>query len=82
MPFQKFTGGNQTRPKFEKEFRKTYSAQKLWPVRNPELRKKLRKAITEKVISGLTQYLVDNNITTRGVALQEMEEMLQEIFEG
>ncbi|KAF8691413.1 hypothetical protein HU200_040552 [Digitaria exilis] len=73
--------------KFKKEFQKTYSTQKLWPVRNPELRKKLRNTITDKVISGMTKYLVDNTTTIRQrveltVEVEEMEKMLQEIFEG
>ena len=64
-----------------KNFKKTYSARKLCP--KPGAEEEAAKAtITEKLISGLTHYLVENNITTRGVALQEMEEMLQEIFEG
>ncbi|PUZ60060.1 hypothetical protein GQ55_4G093300 [Panicum hallii var. hallii] len=70
--------------KFEREFQKTYNTQKLWPVRNPALRRKLREAIAEKVISGFTKYLVDNNITARKrkVTPKKMEEMLQELFEG
>ena len=34
-------------------------------VRNPVLRRKIREAIAETVISGFTKYLADNNITTR-----------------
>ncbi|KAL6603338.1 hypothetical protein ACP70R_043699 [Stipagrostis hirtigluma subsp. patula] len=67
--------------KFESEFQKTYSAQKLWKVPDPNLRRKLRQAIIEKVTSGLTEHLEDNNITTPGFTPQELEEMLQELFE-
>ncbi|XP_039807264.1 exocyst complex component EXO70H1-like [Panicum virgatum] len=82
--------------KFEREFQETYNTQKLWPVRNPELRRELREAIAEKVIPGFTKYLADNNITARerkvffsflkdrkrNVTPKKMEEMLQELFEG
>jgi len=65
-------------------------------VRNPVLRRKIREAIAETVISGFTKYLADNNITTRErkvffsflndrkrkVTPKKMEEMLQELFEG
>jgi hypothetical protein len=36
-------------PKFEFEFQKTYTTQKLWKVPDPELKKTLRKAIIEKI---------------------------------
>ncbi|KAL6873955.1 hypothetical protein ACP4OV_014037 [Aristida adscensionis] len=82
--------------KFESEFKKTYTAQKLWKVPDPDLRRKLRNAIIGKVISGFTKYLEDNNInfsgltkcfednniTTPRITPQELEEMLQELFEG
>ena len=51
-------------PKFEFEFQKMYTTQKLWKVPDPEMRKRLRKAITEKIISGYTKYTVDNNVIT------------------
>ncbi|CAL4995327.1 unnamed protein product [Urochloa decumbens] len=69
-------------PKFDSEFQKTYTAQKLWKVPDPELRTRLRKAIVEKVVSGLTRYLEDNDVTNPGVTPQEREEMLLELFEG
>ncbi|KAL6873951.1 hypothetical protein ACP4OV_014033 [Aristida adscensionis] len=68
--------------KFESEFNKVYNDQKLWKVLDPNLRRKLRKAIIEKVTSGLTKYLEDNNITTPSVTPQALEEMLKELFEG
>ncbi|CAD6338237.1 unnamed protein product [Miscanthus lutarioriparius] len=64
--------------KFESAFQKTYSRQKLWKVPDPELRKRLRKAITNKIIYGYTRYIDDNNITTPKFTTQE----LQELFEG
>ena len=69
-------------PKFESKFQSTYAAQKLWKVPDPELRKRLRVAIIEKVVSCFTNYLEDNNRITPGVTPQELEEMLQELFEG
>ncbi|CAD6335319.1 unnamed protein product [Miscanthus lutarioriparius] len=69
-------------PKFESKFQSTYAAQKLWKVPDPELRKRLREAIIEKVVSGFKEYLEDHNSITRGVTPQEVEEILQELFEG
>ncbi|CAL4995317.1 unnamed protein product [Urochloa decumbens] len=73
---------NSALPKFNSEFQKTYAAQKLWKVPDPKLRTRLRKAIVEKVVSGLTRYLEDNNVTNPVVTPQEREEMLLELFEG
>jgi hypothetical protein len=71
-------------PKFESKFQTTYAAQKFWKVPDPQLRKRLRETIIDKVVSGFTKYLEDNNRITRGVTVtpQELEEMLQELFEG
>jgi len=69
-------------PKLEFEFQKTYTTQKLWKVPDPELRISLRTAITEKIIPGYTKYIEDNNITTPRFGPQQLEEMLQELFEG
>jgi len=72
-------------PKFDSEFLKTYEVQKFWKVPDPDIREVLRRAITEKVTSGLTQYLGDSDtvrITGSTFTLQELEEMLQELFEG
>ncbi|CAL4982378.1 unnamed protein product [Urochloa decumbens] len=73
---------NSPLPKFELEFQKTYTAQKHWKVPDPMLRTRLRKAIVEKVVSGFTKYLEDNNVTNPGVTPQEREKMLLELFEG
>ncbi|TKW22683.1 hypothetical protein SEVIR_4G244300v4 [Setaria viridis] len=71
-------------PKFESEFHKVYSTQKLWKVPDPELRTRLRKAVIEKVNPSFTEYLQDSTVITEGITLtpQELEEMLQELFEG
>ncbi|CAL5003343.1 unnamed protein product [Urochloa decumbens] len=68
--------------KFEAEFQKTYTAQKLWKVADPELRKRLRKAIIGTVIPTYTKYLEDKKITAPRVTQQELEDMLQDLFEG
>ncbi|KXG20922.1 uncharacterized protein LOC8069219 [Sorghum bicolor] len=73
---------NSPLPKFESEFQMTYAVQKLWKVPDPWLRKRLREAIIEIVVSDLTKYLEDNNRITPGITPQEVEEMLQELFEG
>jgi hypothetical protein len=67
---------------FESQFRKTYTTQKLWRVPNTMLKIRLRKAITEIIWSGYTKYINDNNITTPRVTPQELEEMMQDLFEG
>ncbi|CAN6181620.1 unnamed protein product [Urochloa humidicola] len=69
-------------PKFESEFQKTYSTQKLWKVPDPKLRNRLRKAIIERVIPPYTKYIEDNNVTTPRFTPQKLVEMLQELFEG
>ncbi|KAF8666462.1 hypothetical protein HU200_053572 [Digitaria exilis] len=79
---QCFGGPSSPMSKFESEFQKTYSTQKLWKVPDPKLRKKLRKAITEKIISGYTKYIEDNRVTILRVSPQEIKGMLQELFEG
>ncbi|TVU12504.1 hypothetical protein EJB05_46155, partial [Eragrostis curvula] len=72
--------------KFKSEFKRTYVVQKMWKVPNPELRKRLRKAIVEKVISGYNMYLVDrttmgnHNRSTPGSTPNELEEMLEEML--
>ncbi|CAN6192363.1 unnamed protein product [Urochloa humidicola] len=73
-------------PKFDSEFLKIYEVQKFWKVPDPRVREILRRAVTEKVISGFIEYLRDTN--TVGDKLgstftsQVLEEMLQELFEG
>ncbi|RCV06473.1 hypothetical protein SETIT_1G165300v2 [Setaria italica] len=67
---------------FQSEFLKTYNTQKLWKVPDPELRKTLPRAITEKIVSGYTEYIEDNKITTLKFTPRDLEEMLQELFQG
>lgn len=72
-------------PKFDSEFLKTYEVQKFWKVPDPDMREILRRAITKKVTSGLTEYSSDSDtvrIIGSTFTLQELEEMLQELFEG
>ncbi|CAN6342927.1 unnamed protein product [Urochloa humidicola] len=69
-------------PKFDKQFQKTYTAQKVWKVPDPGLRTRLRKAIVQKVVSGFRKYLEDNSVTSPRVTPQEREKMLLELFEG
>jgi hypothetical protein len=70
-------------PKFESEFQKICSVQRQWKVPDPKLRKTLRKAITEKVIPEYTECIEDNKVvTTLKLSPRELEEMLQELFEG
>ncbi|KAF8672870.1 hypothetical protein HU200_049208 [Digitaria exilis] len=73
-------------PKFESEFHKAHSTQKLWKVPDPELRRRLRKAVIDKLTPSLTEYLQDDSlVTSQGIITltpQELEEMLQELFEG
>lgn len=69
-------------PKFESEFGKIYTAQKLWKVPNPYLRKTLREAIIEKIIPGYEEYIENNHVTTSKFTPRNLEEMLHELFEG
>ena len=70
-------------PKFESEFQKMYTTQKLWKVPNPELRNRLRGAIKGKVIAGYMRYLADDygNAPLK-FSTSNLQEMLQELFEG
>ncbi|CAN6162646.1 unnamed protein product [Urochloa humidicola] len=69
--------------RFESEFQETYRAQKLWKVPDPKLRKRLRKAIIEEVVPGITEFLEDNrSISNPEVSPEKLEEMLEELFEG
>ncbi|KAF8698206.1 hypothetical protein HU200_035725 [Digitaria exilis] len=74
--------------KFESEFRRTWAVQRTWKIPNPELRKRLRKAVTEKVMSGCNQYLTErmargkSSRPTTSTTLLELEELLEELFEG
>jgi len=68
--------------KFESEFQKTYAAQKLWKVPDPKLRRRLRVAVTEKVVSSFTKYLEYNNICPSRITPHDLMDMLQELIEG
>ena len=68
--------------KFESESQKTYTTQKLWKVPDPELRKRPRKAVIEKIIPDYTRYIEDSKVTNPKFTPQELEEMLQELYEG
>ncbi|CAN6192372.1 unnamed protein product [Urochloa humidicola] len=67
---------------FESKFQKTCATQKLWKVPYPGLRKKLREAIIDKIVPGYTKYIEGNKKTTPKFTPQNLEEMLQELFEG
>uniref|UniRef100_A0A0E0HDI6 Uncharacterized protein n=1 Tax=Oryza nivara TaxID=4536 RepID=A0A0E0HDI6_ORYNI len=60
--------------------------QKLWKVPNPELRRSLRKAIIDKVITGPTGYRTYLEAHPEqekcGSNQQDMEDMVNELFEG
>jgi hypothetical protein len=49
--------------KFESEFQKIYTTQMEWKVPDPRLRRRLRQAITEKIIPGYKKYIEDNKVT-------------------
>ncbi|XP_066374043.1 exocyst complex component EXO70A3-like [Miscanthus floridulus] len=68
--------------KFESEFPKIYTSQKEWKVPDPELRRRLREVITDKIIPGYIEYIEDNKVTHPKISPQELEAMLQELFEG
>jgi len=70
-------------PKFESEFQKIYTTQKLWKVPHPELRIRLRKAIIDEVIPCYTRCLADDygNAPPK-FSPSNLQEMLQELFEG
>ncbi|TVU12531.1 hypothetical protein EJB05_46182, partial [Eragrostis curvula] len=77
-----FLGRSTPLCKFESEFMRTYTTQKLWKVPDPTMRGMLRKAIVERVVPEYRKYMENNNVTTPRITLQELEEMLQELFEG
>ncbi|KAF8672871.1 hypothetical protein HU200_049209 [Digitaria exilis] len=68
--------------KFESEFQKIYTTQEKWKVPDPELRKMLRGAITEKIVPVYTKYIEDNSVATLKFTPHKLEEMLKELFEG
>ncbi|OQU77146.1 hypothetical protein SORBI_3010G271901 [Sorghum bicolor] len=64
------------------EFQKTYNAQKFWKVPDPKLRRRLRVAIIEEVVSSFTKYLEYNDIIPSRITPHDLMDMLQELFEG
>uniref|UniRef100_A0A0E0L1Q8 Exocyst subunit Exo70 family protein n=1 Tax=Oryza punctata TaxID=4537 RepID=A0A0E0L1Q8_ORYPU len=72
--------------RFASEFQTTCGHQKLWKVSNPELRKSLRKAIVDMVITGpigYKKYLEDHPEQDKcSRNPQDMEDMVNELFEG
>jgi len=69
--------------KFESEFQKMYTTQKLLKVRYPDLRNRLRRAIIDKIIPAYTRYLADDyGNAPQKFSPSNLEEMLQELFEG
>ncbi|CAD6338266.1 unnamed protein product [Miscanthus lutarioriparius] len=61
---------------------KTYNGQKFWKVSDPKLRRRLRVAIIEKVVSSFTKYLEYNDISPSRITPHDLMDMLQELFEG
>ncbi|CAN6181617.1 unnamed protein product [Urochloa humidicola] len=82
MPLRFFGKNYSTLLKFESQFQKTYNTQKLWNVPDPKLRKMLREAVIEKIVPGYTKYIEDNKATNPKFTPRNLEEMLQELFEG
>ncbi|XP_044970945.1 uncharacterized protein LOC123431171 [Hordeum vulgare subsp. vulgare] len=73
--------------KFESAFQKTYRAQKLWKVPDPQLRDALRKAIIKRVISGYRHYLeehpeLEKHVGRESTSPEVLQAMLGELFEG
>ncbi|KAG2547348.1 uncharacterized protein LOC120648539 [Panicum virgatum] len=70
--------------KFLTEFDKTYVAQKLWKVPDPELRRVLRTTIVDRVISVFINFLEDGGVSASRVVVspESLQEMLEELFEG
>jgi len=70
--------------KFLTEFEKTYVAQKLWKVPDPELRRVLRTTIVDRVISVFIKFLEDGGVSASRVVVspESLQEMLEELFEG
>ncbi|KAL6846207.1 hypothetical protein ACP4OV_023655 [Aristida adscensionis] len=71
--------------KFESKFQRTYAEQKLWKAPNPELRKKLRKAVIEEVVLAYSKAertaRGKRNRTFSRTSL-ELEKLLEDLFEG
>jgi len=69
--------------KFESELQKIYTTQKLWKVPDPKLRNRLRRAIINELIPRYTRFLADYyENAPQKFSPSDLQEMLQELFEG
>ncbi|CAL4893197.1 unnamed protein product [Urochloa decumbens] len=75
--------------KFHSEFKKICRVQKLWKVRDPDLRFMLRNAIISKVIPEYKKHLEErkdhqeeNSIDFQRSSTEDLEDTLKELFEG
>ncbi|TKW23527.1 hypothetical protein SEVIR_4G297700v4 [Setaria viridis] len=75
-------GRSSSPAKFEAEFQKTYTAQKLWKVPDPKLRRRIRVAVIETVVPSFTKYLEYNDTNPSRITPEDLMDMLQELFEG
>uniref|UniRef100_A0A8R7PLE2 Exocyst subunit Exo70 family protein n=2 Tax=Triticum urartu TaxID=4572 RepID=A0A8R7PLE2_TRIUA len=81
------TSSRNSLAEFKSALHKTYQAQKLWKVPDPQLRDALRKSIAERVITAYRNYLkehpeLEKYIGDEASNPEVLEEMLGEIFEG
>lgn len=62
----------------------TYSTEKLWKIKSPQLRSTLRRSVSGKVISAYRGYLESNAELKRSAtcAPEDLEDMFQDLFEG
>lgn len=73
--------------KFESAFHQTYRLQRFWKVPSPELRRMLRRTITDRVISGYREYLEEHPELEKRIIFgkstpDDLEELLGGLFEG
>jgi hypothetical protein len=85
-PLRRWNNGSSL-ARFLSAFHRIYKLQKFWKVPSPELRRMLRKTITERVIAGYREYLeehpeLEKRIIFGNTTPDELEEMLGELFEG
>lgn len=69
---------------FNSLFQITYRTEKLWKIKSPQLRSTLRKSVCAKVISAYKGYIERHAELTRSAinAPEDLEDMLQDLFEG
>ncbi|XP_047061108.1 exocyst complex component EXO70E2-like isoform X2 [Lolium rigidum] len=85
-PLRRWNNGSSL-ARFLSAFDRIYKLQKFWKVPSPELRRMMRKTITERVIAGYREYLeehpeLEKRIIFGNTTPDELEEMLGELFEG